>query len=136
MADDKLTDHYDNVGPGWAALLTALHGDLTAVLPSYSVGQVKEKFGGLRVYLDAYTSDAQGLVYKYETLSFSVCEACGKAGETFGGETKGSHGWIKTYCAPCRAKEYEERHAYWAEQKEKKAAEAGTAVETNGLPDS
>jgi hypothetical protein len=108
----QLPDHYGDVGPGWAALLTALHEEVSAIIPDYSVSQVKEKFGGLRAYLDfprgegiqaeqvARERIAYSLEYKYEFLSLRICETCGKPGKN----AEGPHRWWKTLCEEHREK--------------------------------
>ena len=54
--------------------------------------QVKEKFGGLRFYVQAAT-DAH---YKYitfaESMSYHTCESCGAPGKTY------TDGWHRTLC--------------------------------------
>jgi len=56
--------------------------------------QVKEKFGGLRVYYYGGNEYTRGLIGMAESLSYSVCEECGT--------TKDVHvfnlGWIRTLC--------------------------------------
>lgn len=104
--DTKLTDyHYNCVGPGWAALLTALDFELRDADPEYKILQIKEKFGGLRFYITG-NQTAQDLTIKYEGLSMSVCEDCGKAGECYSGQNRenAGRGWIRTLCDPCREK--------------------------------
>ena len=68
-------------------------------LDSFTICQVKEKFGGLRFYWDCdvrnkatYAIDgAEGLA---ESMSYRTCEICGCPGKS------GSHGgwWVKTLC--------------------------------------
>ncbi|MEU0950011.1 hypothetical protein ABZ379_46275 [Streptomyces canus] len=41
------------VGPGWHAVLNRLHEQLAARRPTYRATGVKEKFGGLRIPVDA-----------------------------------------------------------------------------------
>ncbi len=79
-------------GPGWLELLVPAleymeqHG--------IRVDQVKEKFGGLRLYPDRYDEALQCLLEVIETRSFQTCERCGEPGRPSGNE----HGWIKTLC--------------------------------------
>lgn len=54
--------------------------------------QVKEKFGGLRVYFSGGDDYVEGLVSMAEALSYYVCEICGNKGEA----NKG--GWISVRC--------------------------------------
>ena len=57
--------------------------------------QVKEKFGGLRFYVDNCDDYVQGVVAMAESMSYRICEVCGNVGTRRGG------GWIKTLCDPC-----------------------------------
>jgi predicted DNA-binding antitoxin AbrB/MazE fold protein len=62
------------------------------------VVQIKEKFGGLRIYYDAETEDEdrlrrlEDIVYNAEKVSYTVCEICGEAGKP------NKKSWIKTLC--------------------------------------
>jgi len=58
--------------------------------------QVKEKYGGLRVYFTGGDDYIDGLVSMAEEYSYKVCEVCGNAGKV----NKG--GWITTLCDSCR----------------------------------
>jgi len=58
--------------------------------------QVKEKFGGLRVYFSGGDDYVEGLVSMAESFSYKVCEVCGNKGKP----NKG--GWISTLCENCR----------------------------------
>ena len=116
---EQIPDHLDFVGPGWHPLLLGLHEQLLAVCPGYSVQQVKEKYGGLRVqlytgllrHLNSGNTDwpdpdhaarmrveddaATALVRSAERESTRNCEACGNPGEPRG------DAWIKTLCDNC-----------------------------------
>jgi hypothetical protein len=58
--------------------------------------QIKEKFGGLRFYVNGGTPTIYGAIHMAESMSFRICEHCGNPGKT------GGKGWIKTLCEPCR----------------------------------
>lgn len=58
--------------------------------------QVKEKYGGLRIYFSGGDDYVDGLVSMAEDYSYKVCEVCGNAGKP----NKG--GWITTLCDNCR----------------------------------
>jgi len=64
--------------------------------------QVKEKFGGLRFYLDGGTKEQLEEAAKYieaaEDKSFVTCEVCSATGEV------GGPGWLKVLCTECRSK--------------------------------
>ena len=93
-------------GSGWYELLRELSHDLSNVISNtpglkVSIDQIKEKFGGLRFYvdIDPETSDDTirktiwELVSKYEDKSYEVCEETGKPGEQ-----RTDLPWIKTLC--------------------------------------
>lgn len=61
--------------------------------------QIKEKFGGLRVYFTGGDSYIEGLVSMAESFSYKICEVCGERGKP----NKG--GWISTLCDKCRNKD-------------------------------
>jgi thiamine biosynthesis protein ThiC len=104
---DQIPENMDEVGAGWHPLLERLHAQLLDVVPGYTVAQVKEKFGGLRVHLDygdrfestddqrARAAQAETLVEAAEDESERTCEYCGRPGEPRPG------GWVKTMCDGC-----------------------------------
>lgn len=96
----------DNVGPGWQGLIQTLHTDLASLIPGYEVLQIKEKFGGLRYYIDfpdGTDEHVRRTVYRLiasaEDLSERLCEECGSPGEN-----KSVRGWWKTLCDSCRGR--------------------------------
>jgi hypothetical protein len=64
--------------------------------------QIKEKFGGLRVYFSGGDDYIEGLVSMAESFSYKICEVCGERGSP----NKG--GWISTLCDECRNKPYDQ----------------------------
>lgn len=54
--------------------------------------QVKEKFGGLRFYIDGGNDEHYALINFAELLSYNTCEVCGKPGKA------NRNGWITTRC--------------------------------------
>lgn len=54
--------------------------------------QIKEKYGGLRVYFSGGDQYIEGLVSMAEAISYRVCDVCGNKGEV----NKG--GWISVRC--------------------------------------
>jgi hypothetical protein len=58
--------------------------------------QVKEKYGGLRVYFTGGDNYVEGVIGMAEEYSYKVCEVCGNSGKP----NKG--GWITTLCDNCR----------------------------------
>jgi hypothetical protein len=62
------------------------------------VAQVKEKFGGLRFYVNWANDDIDKVIREYEDGSLQVCEFCGNIGKVRNGS------WIKTRCDACQQK--------------------------------
>lgn len=80
----------ESVGPGWSELV---RGFFQACQDAgVQVVQVKEKFGGLRIYTDKSPKYIWDLIADIETKSYKTCEVCGKRGKPREG------GWIKTLC--------------------------------------
>jgi hypothetical protein len=77
------------VGRGWSSLIDRVYDALpedTAVI------DVKEKFGGLRIYVDSAPKEFWDLLQNLEKESMTMCEVCGRAG------SPRKTGWIKTLC--------------------------------------
>jgi len=82
---------------GWSGLVTMLCELLSALdLPGLRVIQVKEKFGGLRFYVEGGNEAVSALIKEAEEESFLICERCGNHGELRGG------GWLLTLCDACQ----------------------------------
>jgi len=104
IPDEKLNYKFtflDDMPHGWKIafgeqmceeLKSALEED--GVLESYSVLQVKEKFGFLHWY-DCGTDKTNAIIRKYEDISERTCIRCGKPA------TKMSLGWISPFCEEC-----------------------------------
>ena len=54
--------------------------------------QVKEKFGGLRFYVNRATDKHWNFISFAESMSYRTCEECGAVGKTY------TDGWHKTLC--------------------------------------
>ena len=85
------------VGKRWIPLIVELDRKLNEIDPNYTIDQVKEKFGGLRFYTGAVSSEGYDLIPEAEEKSYTICEVCGEPG-TCGG----------TGCYPTRC----EKHKY------------------------
>ena len=57
--------------------------------------QVKEKFGGLRFYVDGGDDYIYGIIALAESMSYRICESCGSKGSIRRGP------WIRTLCDGC-----------------------------------
>jgi len=54
--------------------------------------QIKEKYGGLRVYFSGGDQYIEGLVSMAEAMSYKICDVCGNKGEA------NKQGWVSTRC--------------------------------------
>lgn len=82
---------------GWFEIIYALSKDLMqlsaeAGIRAPEVVQVKQKFGGLRYYIHGGTREINSRIHEVEEESMAVCEVCGEAARTRGGD------WIQTLC--------------------------------------
>lgn len=85
---------------GWYDLLFRLCEDIEKAEPEeFKLLQVKEKFGGLRVYYHGGNEVVHKLVSAAENESYEICERCGIRENV---TSEGS--WIFTLCQECRTK--------------------------------
>lgn len=91
------------VDDGWYSLIRDLSIKLepfvlaanTVAIEDYEkirVAQIKEKFGGLRFYVNYSSDEMNKLISDAESQSYEVCEQCGEPG------TPTKTNWIKTLC--------------------------------------
>ncbi len=92
---------------GWIDLITELDEKLAVLVPHYEIRQIKEKFAGLRYYVDvplqgdgSSRNQAHDLITEYEDRSYSICDVCGEPGK----ETNLT-GWMATRCEAHDTKE-------------------------------
>lgn len=96
-------------GSGWFDLLMATSWAISRANPTAVLVQVKEKFGGLRIYASSGTwgnpcnRDSDQVIDYAERLSLSICEECSEPGRLV---KRGGY-WLKTLCGCCA-----ERHGY------------------------
>lgn len=87
---------------GWFTIIDTLFRCITnnqrwnVMNEKVSITQVKEKFGGLRVYYIGGDETIEGMVNLAEALSYRTCEFCGTTQNI--GRTK--H-WVFTVCKEC-----------------------------------
>ena len=98
---------YVDCGKGWWPILVKLDQDIAKLAPDYTIAQVKEKFGGLRFYIDKLpgvlnANPVWDLIEAAEAESLATCEYCGAEPA----KSYVRHGWIGTLCEEC-GKEYE-----------------------------
>ena len=113
MTQDEIVKKYPGLfdkdfviecGAGWNLIVDELCGKISEYLKSqrwqlrkyFRVEQVKEKYGGLRFYVNVYMDDVENLIREYEMKSFAVCEVCGQPGEL-----RDDRHWLVTLCDSC-----------------------------------
>lgn len=60
--------------------------------------QIKEKFGGLRIYYSGGDDYISGVIKMADEMSYNICEVCGNKGKP------NKDGWIKPLCENCKGK--------------------------------
>jgi hypothetical protein len=106
-----------DIGNGWYDLLSSVcwrisqHEEYIKTRKKYKLtdaeeeyypvkfDQVKEKYGGLRIYYSGGDDYVEGAISMAEEMSYKICEICGNSGKP----NKG--GWITTLCNSCRNKD-------------------------------
>lgn len=86
-----------DVCQGWLSLLLELVQKIESLEKKYKLGitvaQIKEKFGGLRFYVNNLPDNAIFFITESEKKSYNSCEVCGELAEQH--KIKG---WINTLC--------------------------------------
>lgn len=80
-------------GNGWFLLIKTLIEDLIELGWDKQICQIKEKFGGLRFYINAGSNEIHDRISKAENDSYEICEVTGKLGEL-----RTDIGWYRTLC--------------------------------------
>ena len=91
MADNKLW--LDSVGDGWKPLVKEFIDFADSREYEVFINQVKEKFGGLRIYYYPCVEELEKLEDELCAKAILTCEDCGEDGET-----RFDIGWYKTMC--------------------------------------
>ena len=85
---------------GWYKIILNLDAAISAIIPDYVVLQVKEKFGGLRYYIDLipenHYKQVDDLIRDAEKAAWNTCEVCGNPGST-----RNDRWWRRTLCDYC-----------------------------------
>lgn len=89
----SMDDILAHVGPGWHDLVRKLIADLFNAGWDGQLAQIKEKFGGLRFYVESSNEELGKLIGQAENLSYKTCEECGKPGAP-----SRKRSWVKTVC--------------------------------------
>lgn len=88
-----LSRDYFSVGNGWLGIIQSLIEVLIKLGWNKEIIQVKEKFGGLRFYVNNLPDNAIFFITESEKKSYNSCEVCGELAEQH--KIKG---WINTLC--------------------------------------
>ena len=92
LESNPITDSdFFEVELGWFPLIKDLITDLIELGWNKEVCQVKEKFGGLRFYINDGSDEVFNRIHKAEKESFTICEITGKVGEL-----RTDIGWFRT----------------------------------------
>src|SRR5262249_3378428 len=77
-----------DVGDGWYDIIDKLCAEIQAIADKDGLevraAQVKEKFGGLRFYVDGGNDKIRAAISRAEAASGETCETCGKPGKIVG----------------------------------------------------
>lgn len=92
-------------GSGWYGIIKRLIEDLIELGWDKQICQIKEKFGGLRFYINSGNDAIWQRIALAEEESYNTCETCGTTEQI--GRTRG---WITTLCKPCAEKTYTEKN--------------------------
>lgn len=99
-------------GKGWYPLIEETLDKIEACLKTieleknypFRILQIKEKFGGLRIYCSSYYPEIEKIIDDAEAKSFKICEVCGKEGHlTYW------YRWYQTLCEEHEGKFIAER---------------------------
>lgn len=102
---------------GWFDLIWKLCEDIEKLNPreEFRVVQVKQKFGGLRFYINGARSEkVLDLIHEAEQKSYTTCERCGNKGRLLEG------GNWQSLCKECEEKREEEYRKKMQEWRKKK----------------
>jgi len=85
-----------SVGAGWSGMVEMAF----AMKPeNVKIVQVKEKFGGLRIYTSPYVPEYERFLSLLTRLASVTCEWCGQRGSM-----DQRYGWLLTLCEQCKRK--------------------------------
>lgn len=93
---------------GWFDLIYDLSATINSIIvelelngeivDNYYLVQVKEKFGGLRFYLQQSTKEMDDIIAIFENKSYDICAQCGK---DKGPRIRNESAWNVNFCETC-----------------------------------
>lgn len=91
--DPIMDSDYFCVGDGWLEIIKDLIEDLISLGWNKQICCVKEKFGGLRFYINSGSEEIFSRIIEAERISYTICEYTGKPGVL-----RNDIGWYQTLC--------------------------------------
>lgn len=84
---------YFNVGNGWLGIIQRLFETLIALGWNKEFVNVKEKFGGMSIFISDVPENGFNFIIESEKETFKTCEVCGEPGKN-----QRIKGWVYTLC--------------------------------------
>ena len=94
------------VGKGWRPVVEKALEQMVAAGWDKELLQVKEKFGGLRIYVGHASDKIYEIIANATAACSKLCENCGEPG------TLGGTHWVVTLCDKCRAADVSKHGAH------------------------
>ena len=89
------------IGNGWKDIVDAACMQLWFI-DDVQISQVKEKFGGLRIYTNTYTDEVKEIINEAEVAASKTCEFCGSTEGVTNKSFRNKGSWMKSLCTQCR----------------------------------
>ena len=87
------SSNFFQCGDGWNLIIKRLIEDLIELGWDKKIIQIKEKFAGLRFYVETGSDEIHNRIRLAEEESYNTCEKCGEEGEK-----RVDLGWWSTLC--------------------------------------
>lgn len=87
-----------NVPEGWYEIARQCCDGIVRIDPAARVYQLKEKFGGIRMYMNAVSPPVHTMTDALEHQSFHTCQECGNQPAS---PHSTNNYWVKTLCDGC-----------------------------------
>jgi hypothetical protein len=101
-----LSDHFE-CEKGWHLLINEALRKIEEIIIrddlDIQIMQIKEKLGGLRIYLSSTTDEIDSIIKEAEGKALRTCEICGSPGRFLSTFT----GWYVTRCKKCEEKGFQ-----------------------------
>lgn len=88
--------YFFEVNDGWLLLISQLIEELISLGWNRKLHQCKEKWGGLRFYIESGNESIYKTITDFEKKSNNICEKCGNPGYT-----RFNSVWVVTMCEKC-----------------------------------